>query len=49
MERRFLEIYTHLYTLSKNVIEGADVYERKMDGQLVLVKRIMIPDNATEK
>jgi hypothetical protein len=49
MELRFVDKYTHLYTLPNNVIEGADVYERKMDGQLVLVKRIMIPDNATEK
>jgi hypothetical protein len=49
MEGRLLDIYTHLYTLPNNVIEGADVYQRKNGGQLVLVKRIMIPDNATDK
>ena len=48
MEHALHEKYLHLYPLPNNVLENADVYERKIDGQLVLVKRIFMPENATE-
>jgi len=44
-----IDNYTQLYTLPNNVLEDADVYKRNYDDQLVIIKRIRIPDSPTDK
>ena len=49
MEQKILDSYIHQYTLPNNFLGGADVYKQKKDEQLVIIKRIMIPNNASDK